>query len=221
MMKVKLPVVLAFAAALGGSGPWALALPTGAAPATSPAAMPAKVGSAMGQSPQHEGRISNEGIGPAKLGMTFGQLKAVLGRTVQFRAESQYMDGFDALAVLQAGAVQFRILHPAGRRLRDKDTLQTLVTENPTYQTAEGIGPGVALSRAEYVLGKVLLQYNEENESREDVSFAKQAQGRVSFTPGADGQAFAGIYSAGERGPAFSTGRYHPHAQIRLVWVTQ
>jgi hypothetical protein len=126
----------------------------------------------------------------------------------------------DALAVLQAGAVQFRILHPAGRRLRDKDTLQTLVTENPTYQTAEGIGPGVALSRAEYVLGKVLLQYNEENESREDLSFAKQAQGRVSFTSGADGQALAGVYSASDTGPAFSTGRYHPHAQIRWVWVT-
>jgi hypothetical protein len=70
-------------------------------------------------------------------------------------------------------------------------------------------------------LGKALLQYNEENESREDVSFAKQAQGRVSFTPGAEGQAFAGIYSAGETGPAFKTGRYHPNAQIRSVWVTR
>ena len=220
MMKVKLPVVLSIAAALGGCGPWALAPPTGAAPATSPATMPAKVGSAMGQSPRQDSRISNEGIGPARLGMTLGQLKAVLGQTVQFKTEPLYMDGFDAVAVVRAGAVQFRILHPAGRRLRDQDTLQILVTENPAYQTAEGIGPGVALARAESVLGKALLQYNEENESREDLSFAKQAQGRVSFTPGADGQAFAGVYSASDTGPAFSTGRYHPHAQIRWVWVT-
>ena len=221
MMKVKLPVVLVIAAVLGGGGPWAMAQPTGAPPPTSSAGVPAKASSATGQLPRHDSRISNDGIGPARLGMTFGQLKAVLGPAAQFKAESQYMDGFDAVAVVQAGAVQFRILHPAARRLRDKDTLQTLVTENPTYQTAEGIGSGLALRRAESVLGKALLQYNEENESREDVSFAKQAQGRVSFTPGAEGQAFAGIYSAGETGPAFKTGRYHPNAQIRSVWVTR
>lgn len=54
--------------------------------------------------------ISPEGIGAAKLGMTFGQLKQVLGSDTEFKVESPFMVDFDAdrTQPVRTGA----ILHP-------------------------------------------------------------------------------------------------------------
>ncbi len=42
--------------------------------------------------------IDDRGIGEAKLGMTFGELKKALGSTAQFKVESSFVD-FNAVAV--------------------------------------------------------------------------------------------------------------------------
>lgn len=63
--------------------------------------------------------ISDQGIGLAKLGMTFGQLKQVLEPDTKFKVETPFMVGFDAIALSQSGKVQYYILYPAGTKLAD------------------------------------------------------------------------------------------------------
>ena len=103
--------------------------------------------------------ISERGIGSAKLGMTFGELKKALGSTAQFK-ESSFFDGFDAVAVSQSGQVQYSIIYPFRTKLKDADVIEYLITDNPNYKTVEGVGPGMTLKQAEAIYGKATLSYN-------------------------------------------------------------
>ncbi|MCA1994869.1 MAG: hypothetical protein LDL41_22900, partial [Coleofasciculus sp. S288] len=47
--------------------------------------------------------ISAGGIGPAKVGMTLGQLKQLLAGKATFQVKSPFIVDFDAIAVVQAG----------------------------------------------------------------------------------------------------------------------
>lgn len=139
--------------------------------------------------------ISAEGIGEAKVGMTFGELKKRLGTKAQFQVKSPFIVDFDAIAIVQSGQAQYYILYPAGVPLSDSDIIEALVTDNPNYRTAQGIGSGTPITQAEAVYGEATLSYNTVNESREYVKFAKEPSEAIAFRVAAPkGQQFAGNY---------------------------
>ena len=139
--------------------------------------------------------ISAEGIGEAKVGMTFGELKKRLGTKAQFQVKSPFIVDFDAIAIVQSGQAQYYILYPAGVPLSDSDIIESLVTDNLNYRTAQGIGSGTPITQAEAVYGEATLSYNTVNESREYVKFAKEPSEAIAFRVAAPkGQQFAGNY---------------------------
>jgi hypothetical protein len=164
--------------------------------------------------------ISPQGIGPARLGMTIQQLKQTLDRETKFEVKSPFMVDLDAMAVYQSGQLQYYILYPAGTTLADTAKIVLLLTDNPKYRTAAGIGVGTSLTQAVAAYGTATLSYNTENESREQVSFAKHSDKNIIFQPGTSAQTFAGIYptSAGEY---HETKVFQNSAMIRAIWVGQ
>ena len=145
--------------------------------------------------PSQNKLISAEGIGEAKVGMTLGELKKQLGTKAQFQVKSPFIVDFDALAVVQSGQAQYYILYPAGVPLSDSDIIEALVTDNPNYRTAQGVGSGTPITQAEAVYGEATLSYSTVNESREYVKFAKEPSDAIAFRVAAPkGQQFAGNY---------------------------
>jgi hypothetical protein len=164
-------------------------------------------------------KISAEGIGPAKLGMTFGQLKKALGANAEFKVKSPFMVDIDAIAVQQSGSVQYYILYPAGTTFSNSQVIESVVTENSDYRTDKGVGPGTPLKQAEAAYGDATLFFNTENESREYIKFANQPAVNISFRPNAPAnQQYAGIYPSSS-GSYQETKQYNPNASIRLVEV--
>ena len=140
--------------------------------------------------------ISSEGIGNAKLGMTLGELKQVLGTGTELNVKSPFMVDFDAIVVSQSGKIQYYILYPTGKILTDSDRIVMLLTDNPNYRTAEGVGSEMLLKQAEAIYGKATLFYNTSNESREYVRFVNQPNQSLRFRSISKAQRLAGIYSS-------------------------
>ncbi|MBA2748468.1 MAG: hypothetical protein H0U45_06940 [Tatlockia sp.] len=151
--------------------------------------------------------------------MTFGQLKQVLPDT-KLKVESPFMVDFDAIAITQSGKVQYYILYPAGTKLADSDPIEMLVTDNPNFRTAKGVGPGTPLKQTETVYGDATLSYNTSNESREYVKFANQPAQNLLFRSFAPNQQFAGIY-ASPSGEYNETKKFQESAKISSVLVSQ
>lgn len=144
-------------------------------------------------------RISQEGIGSAKVGMTVGELKKSLAGKAQFQVKSPFIVDFDAIAVVQDGKEQYYILYPAGMPLADSDVIEALVTDNPNYRTAQGVGPGTAIAQAQTVYGQATLSHNTMNESREYVKFANQPSDDIAFrTKAPAGEPIVGIYPSSD-----------------------
>ena len=163
--------------------------------------------------------ISTEGIGPARVGMRLGELKKLLEGKAEFKVKSPFMVDFDAIAISQSGKDQYYILYPAGTPLSDTDVIEALVTDNPNYRTAQGIGPGTPIKQAEAVYGDATLSYNLLNESREYVKFAKQPSKTISFrTKATPGQQLAGIYPS-SKAELKNTKEFQKTASIARVEV--
>lgn len=169
--------------------------------------------------PSKDQLISADGIGVARVGMTLGELKQVLAGKAEFTVKSPFIVDFDAIAVSQDGKDQFYILYPTLLRLADTDTIEALVTDNPNYRTAQGVGPGTLIKQAETVYGDANLSYNSQNESREYVKFAKLNTKAIAFrTKPPQGKSVAGIYS-GSKGELKQTKDFQQTATINLVEV--
>jgi hypothetical protein len=162
--------------------------------------------------------ISPQGLGDARLGMTLGQLKQMMGGGTEFIPQPAFMVDFDAIAVQQSNQIQFYILHLAGQPLTDNDAIQGLLTTNPKFRTAEGIGPETSLQEAEQAYGEATLSYNTDNESREYVRFEQQPADNVSFGTGNANQQFAGVYASPASGYN-ETREFKPNATIQSVLV--
>lgn len=163
--------------------------------------------------------ISSDGIGAAKVGMTFGELKKALAGKAEFQVKSPFIVDFDAIAVSQGGEEQFYILYPTGTPLKDSDVIEALITNNPKYRTPEGIGPGTPVTKAEAAYGEATLSYNTMNESREYVKFAKQPAQNISFRLGAaNDSSLAGVYPSA-KSEYNQTQQFKPTASISFVEV--
>ncbi len=120
--------------------------------------------------------ITPTSIGPAKIGMTFGRLKAVLGSGVTFR-EIDLNIGMNAKAMFVDNVVQFYILYPTFKTLKDTDIITVLTTDNPAYKTKEGIGSYVEIAAVERVLGPAVLTYHSDKSFEELIHFRNKKQG--------------------------------------------
>jgi hypothetical protein len=151
--------------------------------------------------------------------MTYGQLKQMLAGKAEFQVKSPFIVDFDAIAISQGGKEQFYILYPAGVPLADSDVIEALVTDNPNYRTAQGVGPGTLIEQAEAIYGKATLSYNTLNESREYVQFANQPSKDIAFrTQPPANQSFAGIYPE-SKAELKETQKIQKAASIGLVEV--
>ena len=78
--------------------------------------------------------------------MTLGEVKQALKPKTSFKVDSSYIVDLDAIAVQQGDKTLFYILHPSDTQLAYADKFEFLVTDNPQFQTAEDLGPGMPLS---------------------------------------------------------------------------
>jgi hypothetical protein len=164
------------------------------------------------------GTISANGIGPARLGMKYGQLKTLLGKNAQLAIRKNFQVDFDAIAVSQSGQIQYYILYPSAETFRDSDTLKILVTDNPNYHTEKGVSPGMSLARGEQIYGKATLYRNTANESREYIKFAHFPVTNIYFRPGTKTGESAGMYRP-NRQEYQETARYREGTIIRSIEV--
>jgi hypothetical protein len=162
--------------------------------------------------------ISDKAIGAAQLGMTFGDLKKALGTGVEFVVQSPFIVDFDAIAVKRSGEVQYYILYLAKQPFTDADTIQGLLTKNPKFLTAAGIGAGSTLAKAQQAYGKATLSYNTQNESREYARFERQPANNISFSTGNGSSKAAGIYPS-PTGEYNETQKFKEDAKIESVLV--
>ncbi|MGB7440255.1 MAG: hypothetical protein WA919_04245 [Coleofasciculaceae cyanobacterium] len=163
-------------------------------------------------------KITEGSIGQAKLGMTLGELKEMLGEEAEFKKVSPFIVDFDAIAVSKGDEVQYYILYPAETTFQDSDVIEILSTDNPTYLTAQGVGAGTTLEQAEATYGDATLSFNYANESREYVKFANLSQD-INFRLGAaNDNSFSGIYSS-PTDEYNETKEYRDPATIRSVEI--
>jgi len=162
--------------------------------------------------PSTETLISLDGIGQAKLGMTYGKLKAKLGKAYQFKPATLIFPRFvgRGIAIVHSGKIQYyafgSINGETSNQMSDKNAIDALVTYNPSYKTSAGIGPGSLLLDAEKFYGKASLRYEEtmkgkEKFKQEYVDFPKAPNDAPPGEVGEDGYLFfflkpiSGIYS--------------------------
>ncbi|HEY9691978.1 MAG TPA: hypothetical protein V6D15_07220 [Oculatellaceae cyanobacterium] len=163
--------------------------------------------------------ISATGIGAAKLGMTYGQLKKELGASAEFQIKSPFMVDWDAIAVISSGKVQYYILYPAGTTFKNSQLIESIFTDNPDYQTAQKVGVDTPIKQAEAIYGDATLFYNTAVESREYIKFANQPAENIFFRPNTNNnQQFVGIYSSAS-GEYHETQQYQPNSLIGAIGV--
>jgi hypothetical protein len=139
--------------------------------------------------------ITSEGIGEARIGMTLGELKQKLGDGVQYQVKKDFLDNHDALAVVQNGEIQYYIPYLKDAELDDTFKIKYIITENPKYQTIQGVRPGTPINQATKFYGDATLTYNVENESREYINFAQPPAADIFFRPKVKSDRdLAGIY---------------------------
>jgi hypothetical protein len=164
-------------------------------------------------------QITPVGIGQAKIGMTFGDLKQQMGEGVEFAIKTSFIDGFDAIAVTKAGKVQYYIPYPAGTKFTDEDRIQHLMTDNPNYRTEKGVGPGTTIEQATSVYGDATLSLSKENESREFISFTQHPNGLAFRPKPAKNQSVAGDYPESNE-EYLKTQKYDKKAAIGQITVS-
>lgn len=170
--------------------------------------------------------ITADRLGPARLGMTLGELKAdiqqTIGEGVTFDPVPNFMVDLGAIAINQEGETLFYVLHFATEPLTDSDPVALLLTTNPQFKTAAGVGPGTRLSVAEAAYGEATLAHNTDNEMRESVRFANAQTDSITFrTNGfsASNGGLAGLYGEPTAGSFYETTQYRDDATIRAVML--
>ncbi|MBV5260777.1 DUF1176 domain-containing protein [Synechococcus moorigangaii CMS01] len=181
-----------------------------------------------GRSPSADYLITAAGVGPARLGMTFGDLKAQLPEAATFEPVPLGVDLPRGWRVNLYGAEQFVVAFGEA----DSETLPTdqaeitlIMVQNPSYRTAVGVGPGTPLPEAIAQYGQATLSYNPEAESREFIEFAEAPFSstdpfRIFFrTNQWTLTDYAGIYPDHQGGYQITT-QYEDHAAIGAIWLT-
>jgi hypothetical protein len=165
--------------------------------------------------------IADGGIGVAKVGMTLAELKKNLKNSARFETQTNFLPGYNALAVRQQGKVQFYIPYPQNKKLSENDQIKLLVTDNPIYKTAEGVAAGMSIKKATTVYGDAQLGYNPKASVEEIAVFANQPGELRFLTSGAEAGGRAGIYAAkqSKEQQGFVTNKYGTNGRIKRITV--
>ncbi len=162
--------------------------------------------------------IADGGIGAAKVGMTLAELKKNLKNSARFETQTDFIPGYNALAVKQRGKVQFYIPYPKQRKVTDSDQIKLLVTDNPLYKTAEGISPGMSIKKVTEVYGGAQLENNPK--IGEIAIFANQPGELLFFTSGTESSGRAGIYPVKQKKEqGLITDKYASSGRIKRITV--
>lgn len=163
--------------------------------------------------------ISSERIGQAQLGMTLGELKQA-APDMTFKLKPEFMVDISAIAAIKTGVVQYYILFISNLNPSDSDTINYIMTQNPQYQTPEGVKVGMKIKEVAEIYGKAVLSYNLNNESREYIEFKNtKTQKNIQFRPNSiEYDGLAGIYP--EPVEEYNqTENYHDNAEIKTIEV--
>lgn len=95
-----------------------------------------------------------------------------------------------------------------------------LLTDNPNFRTAKGVGAETPLEQAEAIYGDATLSYNTSTESREYVRFVNQPAQNLLFRSFAPNQQFAGIYPS-PSGEYNEAKKFQKLAKISSVLVSR
>ena len=165
--------------------------------------------------------ISSNQVGQAQLGMTLGELKAVMGNEGSFSPLNLWLEQGSGMRVSHYGEVLYDIgFAEEDGTVTDAAQITSIQVQNPAFKTAEGIGPGTALEDAIAAYGQATLKLNQDDASREFISFDGGASDNLRFLSNQwalDGE--AGIYEGEETSD--STTSYKSKAAIGAVIVSQ
>lgn len=165
----------------------------------------------------HERLIRPDGIGEARAGMTIGALRGSLPPGTTLGPAAPFMVDVMGAPVVRGGDTLYHVLVVAGEPAGDDAPITMLATSNPSFRTAEGVGPGTSLADASAVYGAATLSYSTSDESREYASFAGYPQPGIRFRVSAGDSGPAGVYRTEEE--YNETSEYDPAARISLVIV--
>lgn len=178
--------------------------------------------------PNPNNLITMDGIGSAKLGMTLPQLKKKLGKGYTFKKDENFMVDIEAIHVMKGNEVLYTLLFMVGEPQQE---ITWMVTSNPYYKLAEGVGPGSPLMAAEKAYGEPYLSFSNYDEQREWIRF-QTGETKFPFNlslraklPGDDYAGQVGEYPNYEKDMKagkefFETIKYNPNAVVDSVWVS-
>lgn len=173
------------------------------------------------RSPSANQLITNQNIGPVKLGMTLAQLKQVLGEEAKFAPTSLGVDAGAGIKVIQEGTLQYVLGFSAEKQPTDNSVINSITVVNPDYRTNTGVGPGTPLKQAVAIYGPATLSYNWNNEGREFIEFEqKLGLGILIRSNQWTITDFAGIYPD-TKAEFNETQQYHEHAGIGSITIRQ
>ena len=120
-------------------------------------------------------RISKHGIGHAQIGMTFNQYKLKLNKPFKSK-EVKLNNGLKALAIIIDNTVQYYLIFPQQKPISADSIINVIVTNNPNYQTIDGISPGKPINDVKKLLGSPTFSYNKNFPLEEKCRFNNQPQ---------------------------------------------
>ncbi len=141
--------------------------------------------------------ITENSVGPVRLGMTVAEAKRAL-RAYTFRRASDG-EGIALIEVTRRNRVYMRLFageEDSRRPINNSAKIEQIEVLNPLYRTPKGIYPGIRVDRAERIYGKVQEIVMSEIESREYAKFANQPD-YYTFRVQAN-NATAGVYPRGQ-----------------------
>ena len=188
---------------------------TTTAPGSSTAATVLPTAPSSGDATPANPRLSAGFVGDVGAGLTEAELRTGLGSGYEVVSAGTVLADTVGFTVLKGGIVQFHALHRVGAG----PELDLLVTDNPAYRTAEGIGPGTTIDEAVTVYGPATISYSSLGETRELVVFAAGPDDSIVFRAfGPSLGELAGVYGDASDGFAEST-EYQPGSTIGQIWI--
>lgn len=115
--------------------------------------------------------IAENSVGPAKLGMKFGELKSSLPEDYIVQSDSGGVDVAGCKVLNSSDNKELFFIVTKLGTCKDNDIIKAIQVSSYLFKTKEGLGAGSLVSDAEKIYGKATLSFNQEAESREYVKF--------------------------------------------------
>lgn len=157
--------------------------------------------------------ISDEGIGPIKLGTTIGKMKKALGGFFTFN-DIELTLGLRANVISLEDVPLFYIIYPSFKPFNDESTISIIGTDNPLFKTKEGISANNVVHDISLLYGNAAFSYHSKNSLEEFILFSKKPKWLWFANYG---QVKIGIYETKKEFNA--TKIYDENATIRFIGV--